>query len=144
MKTQYQLPCNIAQTLNLIGDKWTLLIIHAILVGKSTYKELQEELKGIPTNLLSQRLKSLEEDGLLMCELYQNHPPRYRYSLTDDAKELDDVFYAIILWGEKHLKKCYKKVVHTACDHDIEQRYYCTHCGKLINKDEISVHMMEE
>ena len=65
MKKQYDMHCNIAQTLNLIGDRWTLLILHAVREGRRTYKELQEGLEGIPTNLLSSRLKSLCEDDLL-------------------------------------------------------------------------------
>ena len=53
MKSSYNLPCNIAQTLNIIGDKWSLLIIHELAIGHNTYKEIQTGLTGIPTNLLS-------------------------------------------------------------------------------------------
>ena len=55
MKSSYNLPCNIAQTLNIIGDKWSLLIIHELAIGHNTYKEIQNGLTGIPTNLLSTR-----------------------------------------------------------------------------------------
>ncbi|MFR4325221.1 MAG: winged helix-turn-helix transcriptional regulator, partial [Coprobacillus cateniformis] len=96
MKKQYDIDCNIAQTLNLIGDKWTLLILHAVKVGFKTYKELQENLPGIPTNLLSNRLKTLCEDDLLDCELYSKHPPRYQYNLTDKSNDLDDIYNALI------------------------------------------------
>ncbi len=65
MKNQYELPCNIAQTLNVIGDKWTLLIVHEIMLGDKSYNELLNKLKGIASNLLSTRLKSLEEDGII-------------------------------------------------------------------------------
>ena len=85
MKKQYDIECNIAQTLNLIGDKWTLLILHGVKMGYQTYKELQENLPGIPTNLLSNRLKTLCEDGLLNCELYSKHPPCLLY--TSDAAD---------------------------------------------------------
>ena len=105
MKKQYDIDCNIAQTLNLIGDKWTLLILHAVKVGFKTYKELQENLPGIPTNLLSNRLKTLCEDDLLDCELYSKHPPRYQYNLTDKSNDLDDIYNALIIWGDHHLQK---------------------------------------
>ena len=59
MKKKYEIPCNIAQTLNIIGDRWTLLIVHEIFLGKKSYKELEEKLTGIATNLLSSRLKEL-------------------------------------------------------------------------------------
>ena len=97
MKNTYSIPCNIAQTLNLIGDRWTLLILHRLLIGKGTYKELQDSLEGIPSNLLSGRLKSLEADGLVGSELYQQHPPRYRYSLTTSGGDLKDIFNAFML-----------------------------------------------
>lgn len=139
MKNLYNLPCNIAQTLNIIGDKWTLLIIRQIMNGHDTYKEIQEKLEGIPTNLLSDRLKCLEADELITSELYQNHPPRYRYLLTDSGKDLVDVFNSIILWGEKNLKKCYKTLTHSECGHKVELQYYCPHCDKTVNKNEIKV-----
>jgi len=144
MKIQYNIPCNIAQSLNIIGDKWTLLILHQILIGSETYKDLQDELVGIPTNLLSQRLKTLEEDELIEKELYETHPPRYRYTLTEKGYDLDDVFNSIILWGEKHLNTCSKKLVHKECSHSIKHLYYCPHCDKTLSLDEITVKEPQE
>lgn len=140
MKIQYDIPCNIAQTLNIIGDKWTLLILHQILIGKETYKDILDNLVGLPTNLLSERLKSLETDELIERTLYQDHPPRYKYTLTEKGYDLDDIFTSIILWGEKHLNKCYKKIVHKDCNHSIEHMYYCPHCDKKIKIDDLTVY----
>lgn len=137
-KNRYEYPCNIARTLNKIGDKWTLLILHEILVGKETYKEIQDKLDGIPSNLLSQRLKSLEEEGLLTLELYQSHPPRYKYRLTESGLDLRDVFSSLIIWGEKHLRPCYKTLVHQACNHKITQQYHCPHCDRVVGYDDIA------
>ncbi len=139
MKNAYSLPCNIAQTLNLIGDKWSLLILHRLLTGRGTFKELQESLEGIPSNLLSERLKTLEGDGLVHSELYQQHPPRYRYTLTESGEDLEDVFNSLVLWGEKHLTTCYKKLVHDACGHPVEHLYYCAHCKSVVGGDELGV-----
>jgi DNA-binding HxlR family transcriptional regulator len=139
MKNQYNLQCNIAQTLNIIGDKWSLLILHQMLIGNETYKEIQDGLDGIPTNLLSERLKTMESDELIMRELYQTHPPRYKYSLTKKGYDLEDVFNSLILWGEKYLDKCYKKLVHNECNCSIVHRYYCSNCNKTVEIDEISV-----
>lgn len=139
MKNHYNLPCNIAQTLNIIGDKWTLLILRQLAKGNDTYNAILEKLDGIPSNLLSNRLKSLEEDELIKPVLYQAHPPRYRYVLTKSGKDLDDVFNSIILWGEKHLQKCYKKLVHTSCNHPIKLQYYCPHCNTVVKKQELNV-----
>jgi len=139
MKNQYNLPCNIAQTLNIIGDKWTLLILRQLSRGNDTYNSILENLEGIPSNLLSQRLKSLEEDKLIKPVLYQKHPPRYRYVLTNSGKDLEDIFNSIILWGQKHLKTCYRELVHKDCKHNIEIQYYCPNCKRKIDRDEIDV-----
>ena len=126
MKKQYDIECNIAQTLNLIGDKWTLLILHAIQSGYKTYKELQENLPGIPTNLLSNRLKTLCEDDLLKCDLYSQHPPRYQYHLTKKSEDLDDIFNALIIWGDRHLDKVINVFHHKDYrDGNIEIVYIC-------------------
>lgn len=135
MKNQYQLECNIAQTLNIIGDKWSLLILHAMMIGKATYKELQESLEGIPTNLLSSRLKELETNDLIQVNVYQEHPPRYQYTLTKKGEDLSDIFNAIILWGERNLNQCYKKLIHENCEGQIELQYYCKKCKKMVTKD---------
>ena len=137
MKKQYDIDCNIAQTLNLIGDKWTLLILHAVKVGFKTYKELQENLPGIPTNLLSNRLKTLCEDDLLDCELYSKHPPRYQYNLTDKS---NDFYNALIIWGDHHLQKSFKCLNHKDCDGNVRIVYVCEKCGKELSKDELLVH----
>ena len=139
----YQMPCNIAQTLNIIGDKWTLLILHQIMMGHETYNEMKEGLIGIPSNLLSERLKSLESEGLIVNELYQEHPPRYRYLLTESGEDLSDVFNSLILWGERHLKKCYKRLVHRDCKTSVALQYYCSHCEKIAEKSELAVESAE-
>lgn len=139
MKNLYNLPCNIAQTLNIIGDNLTLLILRQLMLGYDTYTEIQDRLEGIPSNLLSERLKCLEEDELITTQLYQAHPPRYRYLLTESGRDLSDVFNSIILWGERNLKKCHKKLTHSECGHKIELTYYCPHCDKTIKREEITV-----
>lgn len=142
MKATYQLPCNIAQTLNLVGDRWTLLILHEILIGNIRFKDIKTNLNGISSNLLSDRLKFLQETGLISTELYSKHPPRYGYHLTESGKDLEHVFNAFILWGEKHLDRCYKKLVHNKCNHPIRVSYYCTHCEE--NVEDFSVVEVEK
>lgn len=140
MKKLYSLECNIAQTLNLIGDRWSLLILHRLLMGIGTFKELQDNLEGIPTNLLSDRLKTMEEDGLIRSELYQEHPPRYRYALTDMGMDLHDVFNSLAIWGDKYLTACSKRIVHDTCGHRVEHRYYCPHCDVVVTAAELGIH----
>ncbi|WP_455662108.1 winged helix-turn-helix transcriptional regulator [Pradoshia sp.] len=144
MKKQYNLSCNIAQTLNLIGDKWSLLILHELLMGKETFNEIQTSLESIPLNLLSTRLKRLEEDKLIESSLYQKHPPRYRYQLTEKGEDLQDLFNSLVIWGSKHLDPSYKKVVHDECGAKVDIQYYCPHCQKAVSKDGCSVHPLND
>lgn len=144
IKQRYPLPCNIAQTLNIVGDRWTLLIIHEILMGNRTFNELKKSLEGISSNLLSDRLKHLEENGLITSSLYSTHPPRLAYMLTESGKDLEDVFNAIIIWGEKNLVKCYKKMIHKECQHEIEIAYYCPSCQTNVEKQDIAIIPVEE
>jgi DNA-binding HxlR family transcriptional regulator len=83
MSRQYGLPCPVARSLDIIGDRWTLLIIRDLLaVGPRKYVDLSESLKGIAPNVLSDRLKLLESNGLVEREFYEQHPPRALYKLT--------------------------------------------------------------
>jgi DNA-binding HxlR family transcriptional regulator len=96
-------PCAVACTLDLIGDKWSLLVIRDLLQGSVTYGELQNSREGIPTNILADRLRKLEEAGLVAKSAYQEHPVRYTYALTEKGKELKDVLGAIVRWGKKNI-----------------------------------------
>jgi DNA-binding HxlR family transcriptional regulator len=96
-------PCAVACTLDLIGDKWSLLVVRDLLQGSVTYGELQNSREGIPTNILADRLRKLEEAGLIAKSAYQEHPVRYTYTLTEKGKELKDVLGAIVRWGRKNI-----------------------------------------
>jgi DNA-binding HxlR family transcriptional regulator len=132
MKPRYNLPCNIAQSLNIIGDRWTLLVVHEILNGHTTFNEIKKALNGISSNLLSERLKYLEEEGLVTAELYSHHPPRYRYTLTKSGEELEHVFNSLIIWGSSHLQKCYKQLIDPASGDEVGIAYYSKKTGELV------------
>ena len=96
-------PCAVACTLDLVGDKWSLLVIRDLLRGNVTYGELQKSPEGIPTNILADRLKRLEEAGLIAKSAYQEHPVRHVYGLTENGKALRGVLRALVRWGKKHI-----------------------------------------
>src|ERR1700733_3372832 len=87
-------PCAVACTLDLVGDKWSLLVVRDLLRGNVTYGELQNSPEGIPTNILADRLKRLDDAGLIAKSAYQEHPVRYAYELTEKGKCLGDVLLA--------------------------------------------------
>jgi DNA-binding HxlR family transcriptional regulator len=96
-------PCPIANTLDVVGDKWSLLVVRDLLHGKQTYKELAESPEGIPTSILADRLKRFEEAGIITSAAYQDRPVRYAYTLTEKGKALGEVLSAIVRWGKNHI-----------------------------------------
>ena len=96
--------CSIARTLEILGDKWTFLVVRDLMWhGKHTFLELQNSEERMPANLLSQRLKRLMEWDLVRREAYQDRPVRYRYFLTRDGQALEPVLLQIMAWGHDHL-----------------------------------------
>lgn len=96
-------PCPVANTLDIVGDKWSLLVVRDLLRGKQTYTDLLASPEGIPTNLLAERLTRLERAGLLTRSAYQRRPVRYAYTLTDKGRALGAVLRAYVDWGKKHI-----------------------------------------
>lgn len=95
--------CAIANTLDLVGDKWSLLVVRDLLHGKHTYGELADSPEGIPTNILADRLKRLESAGIIARSAYQERPARYAYTLTKKGKALGEVLLALVRWGKEHI-----------------------------------------
>ncbi len=97
-------PCKVEETLKFLGNKWTFLIIHMLLGDKKRFKELQYLLKGISPKTLTERLRSLEENGIVHRKIYPEIPPRVEYSLTSKGEELKVILDALNDWGKKHLE----------------------------------------
>jgi DNA-binding HxlR family transcriptional regulator len=97
-------PCPITNALELIGDKWTLIVIRDLFLGKKTYGDFQNSPEGIPTNILAERLKRLERGGIIEKRPYQEKPIRYEYHLTTKGKDLGNIVKAVKEWGLKHIK----------------------------------------
>ncbi|MEM9104102.1 MAG: helix-turn-helix domain-containing protein [Pseudomonadota bacterium] len=96
--------CSIARSLDLIGDKWTLLIIRDLMWhGKNTFQALESSEEHIPTNILSSRLKRLLGLGLIEKTPYQERPVRYKYSLTAKGRSLEPILQSLMNWGHGKL-----------------------------------------
>lgn len=96
-------PCAIACTLDIVGDKWSLLVVRDLLHGKTTYSQLLDSPEGIPTNILADRLRRLEAAGIIQSSPYQQRPVRYAYALTRKGKALGHVLLAFVHWGKRHI-----------------------------------------
>ena len=95
--------CAVANSLDIVGDKWSLLVVRDLLHGKHTYGELAGSPERIPTNILADRLRRLEEAGILESNPYQERPTRYAYTLTPKGRALGDVLLAFVRWGKEHI-----------------------------------------
>lgn len=103
-KHKFRSNCSIARSLEIVGDKWTLLVVRDLMWhGKHTFQVLQESAERVPTNILSERLKRLEQWGLVRREAYQKNPVRYAYHLTDQGQSLEPVLRQIMAWGHERL-----------------------------------------
>jgi len=96
-------PCPVASTLDILGDKWTLLVVRDLLMGKTTYGDFQKSPERIPTNILAERLKRLEQAGIIEKSRYQDRPVRYAYALTTMGRDLQPVLLAMVDWGNRYL-----------------------------------------
>jgi DNA-binding HxlR family transcriptional regulator len=103
MATRYGQDCPIARALGVIGEKWSLLVLRDLLrKGPLRFQELEAGLDGVAPNTLSARLKTLESEGVIATRLYEYHPPRFEYFLTDKGKALGPVLETLYRWGERH------------------------------------------
>ena len=95
--------CPVARTLDMIGERWTILILRDLFLrGPRRYMDFQESLAGVAPNTLSARLKDMEANGLITRRLYSEHPPRLEYQLTGKGKSLGPVLRTLRNWGQKH------------------------------------------
>lgn len=95
--------CPIANVLDIVGDKWTLLVVRDLIMGKHRYGEFQTSPEAIPTNILAERLKRLEATGLVKKDFYQDNPPRAEYFLTSKGADLAPILQAMGQWGAQYI-----------------------------------------
>jgi DNA-binding HxlR family transcriptional regulator len=101
--TSYDMRCPIARTLDIVGERWTILILRDLVTGgPRKFQDFERSLAGISPNTLSARLKRLEETGIVERDFYEQHPPRAEYKLTKKGEELRPVLRALFDWGQRH------------------------------------------
>lgn len=128
MPKRYGQQCPVAKSLELVGDRWTLLLVRDLLRGARRFADFHVSLPGIPPNILSHRLKLMEEHGLVTRRLYSEHPPRAEYELTPRGQELGVVIAALASWGTRHVHPK-AALIHTDCGHPVELKYFCAKCA---------------
>jgi DNA-binding HxlR family transcriptional regulator len=127
-------PSPLADALMRVGDRWTLLVVQALLAGPRRFNELMEDISGIAANILSQRLKRLEHEALVVSRPYSERPPRAAYELTADGKELAGALRLLAQWGARHALPA-EAPRHQACGTSLEARWYCPTCDHLVEDE---------
>lgn len=123
----------LAEALAAVGDRWTLLIVAALLTGARRFGELQRELGGIAPNVLSSRLRQLTEQRLVVAEPYSARPERFVYELTEAGRELAGPLRLLTQWGARQTGAT---AVHAACGNPLEAVWYCATCQEPVADDE--------
>jgi DNA-binding HxlR family transcriptional regulator len=101
----YNIECPIAHALDVVGERWTCLILRDLLLeGPRKFQDLQTSLTGISPTTLSARLKTLEEEGVIERNVYETNPPRSEYRLTSKGRDLAPVLKALRDWGRRHAR----------------------------------------
>ncbi len=138
MPKRYYQACPVAKSLEVVGDRWTLLVVRDLLSGPRRFQDFLGTLPGIAPNILSARLKLMEEHGLIVREFYSEHPPRARYVLTEKGRELGMVVGALAAWGGRHVHR-ETRLVHAGCGHPVSVGYYCPDCGEGVRGADVTV-----
>ncbi len=121
----------LADALSRVGDKWTLLVVAALLEGPKRFNELQEELEGIAPNVLSSRVKALVEQALVVAQPYSERPPRFAYELSESGRELAGALRLLADWGARSAGG--DPYRHDACGGVLEARWYCPACDVVVD-----------
>jgi len=130
-KKEYGQRCPVARTLELVGDRWTLLIVRDLLGATRRFQDLQMGLPGLAPNILSDRLKLMEEHGLVARRFYSEHPPRAEYQLTAKGQELGMVIGALAAWGSRHADTR-SKLVDAESGHEVRLGYFRADTGQRV------------
>ena len=117
-----------------VGDRWTLLIVQTLLDGPLRFADIAERI-GIASNILSQRLKRLEQDAVILAQPYSERPPRFEYELTASGRELASTLRLLADWGARHAGGS-EPLQHAACGTPLEARWYCPTCARAVEDDD--------
>ena len=128
-------PSGLESALDRVGDRWSLLVVDALLDGPRRFGELRASLAGIAPNILTDRLRRLERERILVSTAYSTRPPRMEYALTGDGRDLASALRLLSDWGSRRTGG--EPLRHDRCGTPIEARWYCPTCGVPVGDAEI-------
>jgi DNA-binding HxlR family transcriptional regulator len=134
--------CSIANSLEVIGERWSLLIVRSVMHGNRRFGEIQGSL-GVARNVLTTRLQRLVDEEILERRAYSENPPRYEYFLTQKGLDLWPALIALLHWGERYSPDPggpQRLIVHKECGGEVSERGICERCGQILTaRDAIQV-----
>lgn len=130
-----QAPTALAEALDRVGDRWTLLIIEALLDGPRRFGELEDAIPGIAPNILTQRLRDLERGAIVVTRPYSERPPRVVYELGAAGAELAGALRLLSDWGARHAEAA-EPLRHQLCGTALEARWWCPSCEEPVDEAE--------
>ena len=125
----------LAAALERVGDRWSLLLVEALLPGPRRFNELSEAVSGIAPNILADRLRRLEAERIVSATPYSERPPRFAYALTDEGAELAGALRLLADWGSRVSRES-EPLRHAACGTPVEARWYCPTCDRPVEGQE--------
>jgi len=125
----------LAAALERVGDRWTLLVIEALLTGPRRFGELSKQIPGIAPNILSERLKRLEAERIIGATPYSERPPRFSYALSDEGQDLAGVLRLLADWGSRGSSQA-EPMRHALCGTEVEARLWCATCERALDEPE--------
>ena len=131
--------CSIAGTLGLIGERWTLLILREVFLGRRRFSEMQRTT-GIARNVLSTRLERLVDEDILERRPYSEHPERFEYFLTEKGLDLWPVLVDLLHWGDRHLEREGEpplNLFHKECGGEVDDHRICEACGERLGPRDV-------
>jgi DNA-binding HxlR family transcriptional regulator len=126
-------PSPLAEAMARVGDRWSLPVVEALLEGPRRFGELVETLPGIAPNILTDRLRSLERDALVVARPYSHRPPRSTYELTAEGRALAGAVRLLSEWGARHGGE--ETARHAVCGTPLQVRWYCPTCEQAVDED---------
>ena len=138
-KSLDHLDCSLVNSVDVFGDRWSLLILRDSFFGVRRFEDFQRDL-GIARNVLSDRLRGLVDAGILRAVEYQDNPPRHEYRLTEKGRDLYDVLMALWRWGDRwHPSETERVAVHRTCGAVTHLVATCSHCGERLDVRSTSI-----
>ncbi|MER6424590.1 helix-turn-helix domain-containing protein [Streptomyces sp. NPDC001137] len=137
-------PCSIADTLALVGEKYSLLVVREVCLGNGRFDQLVRNI-GAPRDVLAARLRRLVDAGILTKRAYSERPQRFEYRPTRAGLELEPVLMTLMEWGDRHLRTDDRPmVVEHICGNELVPVVTCRACGNPVHHEDLTAHPQAE